>query len=80
MYYERKGGTFSEADTYTKIIDLLDQLQDQFDVMGHNLKMQGPAHELKGQGFLAIGEMMKVIRIQATNLATGKMRRSAGYR
>lgn len=78
--YERKAGMFSEGDTYAKIIVLMDELQDQIDILGHNLKMQGPAHELKGQGMLAVAEMIKVIRVQFTNLATGKIRRSAGYR
>ena len=78
MYYETKAGTFSEADTYTKILDLLDQLRDQYNIMGHNKKMQG--HDLVGQGFIAIGEMIKVVRVQTTNLATGKMRSQAGYR
>jgi dsDNA-binding SOS-regulon protein len=78
MKYERKAGTFSEADTYMKIIDLIDQLQDQLSILGHYKKENND--ELIGQGFLAIQEMMKMTRIQITNLATGKMRRKAGYR
>ena len=78
--YELKGGAFSEGDTFAKIFDLLDQLQTQYNIAGHYIKAQGPAHELKGQGCLAIAEMLKLVRINTINLATGKIRRSAGFR
>jgi hypothetical protein len=76
--YERKGGNFSEGDTFMKIIDLLAQLESQCLILGHYKKENGD--ELIGQGFLAVGEMMKMTTITVTNLATGKMRRKAGYR
>jgi hypothetical protein len=76
--YELKAGTFSEGETYFKIIDLLDQLMDQVGVLGHYKKENGD--ELVGQGFLAIVDMLRIVRIQITNLATGKIRKSAGYK
>jgi hypothetical protein len=76
--YELKAGHLSEGDTYMKIIDLIDQLHTQCSILGHYKKENGD--ELIGQGFLAVGEMMKMTRITVTNLATGKMRREAGYR
>lgn len=76
--YETSSGHFSESDTYMKIIDLVDQLEDQLNILGHYKKENND--KLVGQGFLAIGEMMKMTRIQITNLATGKMRKQAGYR
>jgi hypothetical protein len=61
-----------------KIIDLLAQLESQCLILGHYKKENGD--ELIGQGFLAIGEMMKMTTTTVTNLATGKMRRKAGYK
>ena len=76
--YELKAGMLSEGETYAKIIDQMDQLMDQVFVLGHYKKENGD--ELIGQGFLAIGEMLKLTRIQLTNLATGKIRKAGGYR
>jgi len=75
--YELKAGMLSEGETYHKIIDLLDQLMDQISILGHYKKENGD--ELIGQGFLAIAEMLRIVRVQLTNLATGKIRKSAGY-
>ncbi len=71
--YELKGGTLSEGDTFAKIIDLLRQVEEQCYILGHYKKENGD--ELIGQGFLAIGEMMRMTNLNVTNLATGKIRK-----
>ena len=76
--YELKAGMLSEGETHAKIIDLLDQLMDQVNILGHYKKENGDT--LVGQGFLAIGDMLKMCRIQLINLATGKIRKAGGYR
>ena len=70
--YELKAGTLSEGETFMKILDLLRQAETQIDILGHYKKENGD--ELIGQGFLAIGELIKKVQYNLTKLATGKIR------
>lgn len=76
--YETKGGELSAGDTYAKIIEYITLLEEQCYILGHYYKAQDDWH--KGQGFLAVGEMMKMFQIHVTDLATGKLRREGGFR
>lgn len=76
--YETKGGVPSIADTYAKVMDLFRQLEEQCYMLGHLHKAND--NELVGQGFLAVGEMMKMSQVNVINLATGKLRRQGGFK
>lgn len=68
--YETKGGAPSEAETYSRLIENLKIAAQDAYTLGHLIKSQGKRHELKGQGFLAIGEMLELISRKVTDLAT----------
>ena len=57
--YETIAGQVSEADTYAKLMEYLRLAEESCYTLGHITKAQGPAHELKGQGWLAVGELLK---------------------
>lgn len=76
--YETRGGQISEADTFSQLLEHLRLAEEAAYTLGHLSKMQGD--DLRGQGFLAIGEMFKLTIINVTNLATKSLRTKAGYR
>jgi hypothetical protein len=76
--YETRGGTVSEADTFAQLLEHLRLAEEAAYVIGHLNKTCG--QDLKGQGFLAIGEMLKLTQINVTNLATKSLRSQSGYR
>lgn len=76
--YETKGGNLSSADTYSQLIEYLRLAEEACYVLGHYHKSQDDWH--KGQGFLAIGEMLKMTGINVTNLATRSLRAQSGYK
>lgn len=80
LIYETKGGHVSEADTFAQLLEYLRLAEEACYVIGHLRKANDDSKGGVGQGFLAIGEMLKLTQINVTNLATGKVRRSAGYR
>lgn len=76
--YETKGGVISSADTYSQLIEHLRLAEEASYVLGHFYKAQDDW--AKGQGFLAIGEMLRLTGINVTNLATRPIRSQAGYK
>jgi len=68
--YETRSGLPSEADTYARLMDHLRRAAQDAFTLGHIIKAQGSAHEVKGQGFLAIGEMLELTAKKVTDLAT----------
>ena len=76
--YETIGGNLSAADTYSQLIEYLRLAEEACYILGHFYKAQDDWH--KGQGFLAIGEMMKMTGVNVTNLATKSMRTQAGFK
>lgn len=68
--YETLAGKVSLADTYNKLYDLLRQAQDQAAMLGHLYKAQD--EELRGQGFLAVSELLGRMAHQTNRLAQGK--------
>ena len=71
--YETRAGQVSEADTFTKLLEYLRLAEESCYTLGHITKAQGSAHELRGQGWLAVGEMLKLTQTQITKLATGRI-------
>jgi len=75
--YETRAGAVSEADTYAQLLEYLRLAEEAAYTIGHLRKANDD--ELTGQGWLAIGEMLRLTGINVTNLATRKMRSSVGY-
>ena len=78
MRYETRSGQVSEADTFSVLLEHLRLAEEACYTIGHLNKTCG--QDLKGQGFLAVGEMLKMTCISITNLATKSMRSQSGYR
>ena len=76
--YETKGGAISSAETYSQLIEYLRMAEEACYVLGHFYKSQDDW--AKGQGFLAVGEMMRMTGINVTNLATRPIRSQSGFR
>lgn len=72
--YETIAGYPSRGETYAKIIDLCDQLQDQCAVMSHLHNTEGnPTDVTLARGWLGMTELIKRMRHQLTQLAIGRM-------
>lgn len=78
LTYETQAGVVSEADTFSKLLEYLRLAEESCYVIGHLRKAND--QELVGQGFLAIGEMLKMTGINVTNLATKGIRAKGGFR
>lgn len=71
-------GHASEADVFMQLIEHIRLAEEACYVLAHiNTYEKTP---LKHKGYLAMGEMFKMTAINVTNLATGKIRRQAGFR
>ena len=78
LTYETKGGQVSEADTFSQLLEYLRLAEEACYVIGHINKTCG--QDLKGQGFLAIGEMLKMTHVNVTKLATQSTRSMTGWK
>lgn len=78
LRYETKGGHIDEAATYAQLLDYLRMAEECCYVIGHYRKAQDD--KLTGQGWLAIGEMVKMMSTNITNLATKRLRTGAGFK
>jgi|HubBroStandDraft_6_1064221.scaffolds.fasta_scaffold02348_8 hypothetical protein len=78
MGIETIGGIASESDTFAKMIEHLRQAQECAYLIGHLRKANDD--KLTGQGWIAVGEMLKLTIHNVTKLATGKAISSVGYR
>ncbi len=76
--YETIAGQVSEADTFAQLLEYIRLAEEACYVIGHLNKTCG--QDLKGQGFLAMGEMLKLTGVNITKLATQAMRSQTGYR
>lgn len=70
----------TEGDVFVRLLGRLRLAEEASYVLGHYFKEQGSAEELKGQGFLGVGEMFRYTTINITNIATKAMRIKAGLR
>jgi hypothetical protein len=73
MAIETRAGIASESDTFAKAIVHLREAQECMYTIGHMRKANDD--NLTGQGFIAVGEMLKKVAIEVTNLATKGLRR-----
>jgi hypothetical protein len=69
---ETEAGTFSEAITYSRLIEHLKLAAEDAYLLGHNMKANDDL--LRGQGFLAIGQMLEIVCTNVTDLATKGLR------
>ena len=68
----------SEADVFSSLLLNLRMGEEASYSIGHLFKAQDDL--AYGQGFLAVGEMLKLTQINVTNLATRAMRQAGGFR
>ena len=68
----------TEGEVFTRILERLAKAEEAAYMLGHYYKAQDDWH--KGQGFLAVGEMLQMTQINITNLATEGMRKGGGFR
>ena len=76
--YETLAGNLSSADTYAQLIEHLRLAEEGCYILGHFYKAQDDFN--KGQGFLAVGEMLRMTGINVTNLATKSIRNDGGFK
>lgn len=69
---ETVGGTLSESLTYSQMIEHLKLAAEASYVLGHHMKANGDT--FRGQGFLAIGQMLEMCCTRVTDLATKGLR------
>ncbi len=76
--YETVAGNVSEADTFAQLLEYLRLAQEACYTIGHLKKSNDD--EVTGQGFIAIGEMLKLTQRNVTKLATGPAKGLKGWR
>jgi len=69
---ETEGGTFSEGITFARLIEHVKLAAEDAYLIGHYKKENGD--KLIGQGFLAVGQMLEMLTIRLTDLATKGIR------
>jgi len=70
--YETRAGNLSEGDTFAQLIEYLRLAQEAAATIGHYKKANDD--NLRGQGFLAIAEMLGQVCVSVTDLATRGLR------
>lgn len=71
LKYETKGGYFDEKATLEDIAEFITLAAEACYAVGHHRKENGDM--LNGQGFLAIGQLMEMTKININDLAMGKL-------
>lgn len=71
--YSTTAGLFSEADTFAQLLEYLRMAEEAAYAIGHYRQMQND--KLVGQGWLAVGEMLKMTQTNVTSLATKGLRK-----
>jgi hypothetical protein len=66
--YSTTAGQISEADTFSQLLEYLRLAEEAAYMIGHLKKMND--EEVLGQGFLAVGEMLKMTQINVTRFIT----------
>jgi hypothetical protein len=69
--------TRSEADIFSHLLEQLRMAEEASYTLGHFYKAQDDFEH--GQGFLSVGEMMKMTQTNVINIATKSMRTKAGF-
>lgn len=68
----------TEADIFSSLLEHLRLSEEAVYILGHFYKSQDDL--ARGQGMLAIGEMLKMTQVNVTNLATKGLRNAGGFR
>jgi hypothetical protein len=66
--YSTTAGQISEADTFSQLLEYLRLAEEAAYMIGHLKKMND--EEVLGQGFLAVGEMLKMTQVNVTRFIT----------
>lgn len=69
--YSTTAGQVSESDTFAQMLEYLRMAEEAAYTIGHLRKANDD--NLTGQGWLAIGEMLKMTQHNITKLATGPL-------
>lgn len=69
--FETIGGQVTEGETFAKLLEHLREAQDAAAVLGH--LAQANDHALRGRGWLAVSEMLKLTIHNVTKLAMKKI-------
>lgn len=68
----------TESILFTRVMENLRMAEEAAYILGHFYKAQDDfAH---GQGFLAVGELLKMTQTNITNIATKSLRQAGGFR
>lgn len=78
LNYETRAGQVSEADTYMQLLEYLRLAEEAAYLLGHLRKANDD--EVTGQGWLAVGEMLKLTQRNVASLALNKSKSSTGFR
>lgn len=70
--------TRTEAEVFSSLLSHLRLGEEASYTIGHLFKAQDDFEY--GQGFLAVGEMLKMTQINVTNIATKGLREKGGFR
>lgn len=70
----------TKDEVFTSLLENLRLAEEAAYMLGHLYKSQEASDFNYGQGFLAVGEMLKMTQINVTNLATKGLRSKGGFR
>lgn len=68
----------TEGEVFSRLLERLKLAEEASYIIGHLYKAQDDFEY--GQGFLAVGEMLRMTQINVTNIATRRLRQKAGFR
>lgn len=69
--YETKAGNFSEGETYAQLMEYIRLAAEACYSLGHYSKANDDW--TRGQGFLAVGQLLEKVNLEITKLAMGRM-------
>lgn len=73
-YLETRGGIPTRGEAYTKLMYHLDEAQNQALVISHLHNTEdSPTDKLFAKGWLGIGELLRLMKFQITELAKGNL-------
>ena len=70
----------TEAEVFTHLVEQLRLSEEAAYIIGHYYKAQDTSDFDLGQGFLAVGEMLRMTQLNVMNIATKSLRDAAGYK
>lgn len=70
----------TEAEVFTHLVEQLRLSEEAAYIIGHYYKAQDTSDFDLGQGFLAVGEMLRMTQLNVMNVATKSLRDAAGFK